>query len=583
MFGLPPPPLRLNARVVVARPLPTIPNPLLLKARKNFDLSTDRIHLLSSEKYKKLSGRTIKLLLFQHAKKKPFGKISLGSKVPPLAKIIGRNVKNFSYHTENQDPEFQRSERKLLRFIASSYKYLERLDASKLDIQNKSSLASLAKLNHLQNLRMKLTAGKSLPSPRFFQNLKRLQHLTLSILESPQNKETDLATLAGFLYHLTLLPSIESYNIDIRTKTTEKSEYFVGTVLYYVSLLKAKRFSVKIQCSEDIDLKVETFGSFLENVDTLELRYSGNGPNPTGRVNFQTPTSKKLILLLKPSQRGSSSVAILNACTSLENLYLEESQTAALLTALNLPQTLKALTLRLSSPQSPHEQYKSWKKFWEDALSSMGNLESLSLILHNSDQATLQWTSRLPKRVSLKSLKQYHLKLREDILRRQSENVEYMNFLTEWSQTLKDLSNLEGLSLDMTFLLLYSLDFFTEALASFQQLKCIQLNLVLSPLQKRETLKFTIPSQPLPKLEHISLGLSQYVSKDSAAKLLQDFFSCENLQSLTVSGLAFDEENAISTLKKLAHLKTLQIETTARNTLRLNSKKEFIKCKPTPL
>ena len=110
MFGLPPPPRRMNARLVPARPV-LQQNPLLLKARKNFDLPTDCIPLLSSTKYKKPSGRTIKLLLSQHSKKRPFGKITLGPKVAKLAKIIGRNVKNFSYFTENQDPEFQKSQK----------------------------------------------------------------------------------------------------------------------------------------------------------------------------------------------------------------------------------------------------------------------------------------------------------------------------------------------------------------------------------------------------------------------------------------------------------------------------------------
>jgi len=216
-------------------------------------------------------------------------------------------------------------------------------------------------------------------------------------------------------------------------------------------------------------------------------------------------------------------------------------------------------------------------------LSSLKDLENLGLILHNPDQETQRWVNRLPQRVSLKSLKQYHLKLREDTFLRQGENMEYMSFLIGWSQSLKHLSNLESLSLDVTFLLLFSLNFFTDALANLQNLKRIKLNLMLNPAQIKEGLKFVIPPGNLPKLESIWLGFSQYVSKYSAEKLLQDLPHCDNLQSLNVSGLAFDEETSISTLKKLAHLKTLQIETHSKHTLRMNSKKEIVKCKPTAL
>jgi len=544
-------------------------NPFLLKARKNFDIPTECIYLLNSEKYKKFSPKTIKLLLSQHAKKKPFSKMSLGSKIPLSTTIIGRNVKNFFYFNEKSNLKSQKLQRKFLRLIGSTYKHLEYLDVRKLDIQNKSSLGSISKLNHLQSLIMDLFLGKPIPPPRFFQNLKHLRHISLSITELIQNKETDIASITGFLYNLTLLPSLESYNMAIYTAVSEKSESFVGTVFYYLDLLKAKRFSVKLLCSEEIDLKLEMFSSFLQSVDTLEYKYFGSTPSLP--CHFQAPTSKELILFLKPSEKKQSLPSLINACPSLENLYFEQRKITV---NLNLPQTLKNLVLSISSPQLPKTC-----KFWEGMLSSLTNLEDLSFTIKNPDVIIQDWISQLPKRASLKSLKKYDLKLEGDTTLAPGAKLEYDSFLTQWSRGIQSLKNLESLSLKITFVLLKSLDFFTEAIASSPKLRNIKLNLLLHHSQPKETLKLCLPSQKNSSLEHIWLDVSQYLSKDSAEKILQEISHCENLQSFNVSGLAFDEETAIATFKGLAQLRELEIETNTKGFLTINSKKEIIKHK----
>jgi len=566
---------RLNALGDVAVPLPE--NPFLLKARKNLDLPTSCIYLLNSEKYKKFSSKTIKLLLSKHAKKKPFGKMSLGPKKShAFSNIIANNVKKYSYHTESEDTEFQKPERKLLRLLSSSYKHLQCLDASKLDLQNKSSLYSISKLNRLQYLTMKLTTGKPLPSPRFFQSLKHLQRLTLSIKESPQAHSNSLAELGRVFHNLTLLPSLESYNIDIYTAFSDQSENLVGIVLENLDLPKAKRFAIRVHCSEALNLKIDTFSSLLESIDTLVYKYSGSLPNE--RVNFEALTPKKLILILRPSHQRESFQNILNACNSLETLSLDQNASSISPSVLKLPQTLKSLTFRFSNLDSITD-FPQYFKAWEVLLSSLSNLENLSFIPRNSNTATQQWISQLPQCMSLKSLKQYHLNLEGDSSLQPGGKIEYDSFITEWSRSLCSLDNLEGLSLDITFSLVKSLNCFADALASLSKLKRIRLNLFLHPSQPKETLEFYLPSQNLPSLEHVWLDFSQYVSKNSATKLLDDIANCENLVSFNVSGLSFNEETAISTLKGLPQLKELEIETDTREILTINSKKEIIKHK----
>lgn len=338
MLGLPQPQHRMNPRFVPFRPvLPT--NPLLLKARKNFDLPTDCIPLLNSTKYRKLGGKTIKLLLSQHAKKKPFAKISLGPKIPPKAKIIGRDVKNFSYFTESQDPEFQKPEKRLLRFIAHSYKHLQCLDA------------------------------------------------------------------------------------------------------------------------------------------------------------------------------------------------------------------------------------------WKDQFCRLKNLESLCLVLASPCQKVLQWISQL----SLKSLKSYHFKL-QDQSREQKGGEEYhRSFLLKWSENLQNFSSLEDLSIEITSFRLDSLDFITKSLSNLPTLKRIRLHLNLHNKQPKEKLKLSIPCENLPQLEQFWLKSYQFLSKDSAPKLLQEIVKCKNLQSLKISGLDFDEAKAISTVRKLRSLKELAIYNERKDILSLFFKKKIIK------
>ena len=575
MFGLTPPP-----RMVLRRSGP-IKNPSLLNARKKFDLPTECISFLNLEKkYRKISLKTIKLLLSQHAKKMPFGKVTLASKVLAVTKTIGRNVKNFSYYMENQYSKLLKPEIKLLRLIGSAYKHLEHPNVSSIDVQDKSSLSNISKLNHLQSLSIKLFLGKPLPSPHFFQSVKHLRHISLSITESPQNNETDFAPFAGFFYSLTLLPFLESYSMHIHTAFSEKSENFVKTVFYYLNLLKVKRFSVEIYCSEDIDLKFEKFSSFLESVDTLEYRYMQRAPSQT--PHFQASTSKKLILFLKPAEKkqpltslanltpsekkhyltslvnnlnpfekNPSLISLINVCTSLENLYLEQRKITV---DLNLPQTLRSLVLAISS-QSPKTC-----KFWGDMLSSLKNLESLSLFLRNPDLVIENWVSQLPKHASLQNLKRYHLKLESDttphpILQPGVKLITYDSFLTKWSKGIQCLENLEDLTFDITFVLLKSLDFFIEAIASLPKLKNIKLNLLLHGSQPEEFLKFFLHPQGLPSPGQIERDISQYLAKDSVAKLLQDILNRENLQSFSIKNFVFDEETTLSTLKGLSSLK----------------------------
>ncbi len=559
--------LQQRLAVLGQTPLPPPLNPLLLKARKNFDLPTDCVSSLNSTRYKKLSPKTIKLLLSKHAKKKPFWKMSFEfKKIHTFSKTIASYVKKYSYHSKNKDPRFQKSDDKLLRLLASSYKRLEYLNANHLDIQTESSLYSLAKMNRLQNLSMKLHIGKPIPSPRLFRNLQRLQSLKLSITESHQTKKSDLVQLGSLFHSLALLSSLESYTIDIRTEMSEESGHFVGTLLYYISLLKAKRFSVTVRCSEEIDLNVKMFRSLLENIDTLEYKYSGATSSPN--AHFKAPTSKKLILLLKLSKRKQLFISLVNSCTSLENLYFEQGGVVFPLTdAPNFPQALKTLTLGTTNFNSP-ETFK----FWENVLSNLNNLENLSFLLKHPKRGIQEWISHLPKHASFKNLKQYHLKLEGDTSRQ-------FQFQTEWSKSIQGLSSLEGLSFDITCILLKSLDFFTETMASLPKLKNIKLNLLLHNSQPKQTLMFRLPPQNFQSIEHIWLDASQYLSKDSAAKLLQDIAKCENLQSLHVSGLVFNEETAFSTLKGLPQLRALKIETDTRGFLTLNSKKEIMKLK----
>ncbi len=565
-------------------PKPKVINPHLLKARKNLDLPTHYLHLLNSDKRDKpLSGTTTKMLLSKHAKRKPFSKINLSFKKSRFFnKIVASQTKRFTYYG---DPSFRlndddldypptKSDKKLVRTLCCSFNHLEHLDVHEMNMQSKSSLVSLSKLNHLQSLNIQLQVGNFMGNPRLFQNLKELKHINLTISESPHKKMADFAPLTRFFQGLARLPSLESYCVNIREVSIyeEHTEAFIGAILENLTLFKQKKFSVKINCSESIRAKIISFTSFLERIDACVYNYMVTVGNE--QDNFKADASKKLLLVWKDFKENDSAEPLLSACTSLENLFIEQHNLSVSPKNLNLPQTLKALTIWSETPAMVRNYLPDFKT-WEEIFSKLPNLENLSLILSKPVPTFIEWAQKVPQLECLKNLKQLHLHVEEDSF----PPVKYDNFVREWPQSMKNLNKLEVLDLKLTTLLLDSLDFLTETMASLPQLKKIKIHLALHQAQQMEKLKFSIPPKNLPLLEDIWLGVSEYLSKSCAHKLLQDFGNCENLQSLVVSCLAFDEEVAISTLKKLSHLRKLQIEANTGNTIRMNLKREFIKHK----
>jgi len=537
-------------------------NHLILKARKYLDISPSSIPLLTSSSFRELNSSAIKLLLSKYLKKNPFQNISFRPKSQKII-IAANNAKKYTALEQESDlfalvmlSSEEKSQLPLFKKISSSYKSLESLDLSLIQIK-KAFLTPLKKLNQLRKLRLNLPIENAYIYLNFFKGFNKLKHVTLQISDTSNGQhDLHLARLASVLYEFTLLPALESYSIEASasSKSDHEKEAFLGTLLYYLSLSKAKRFSVKIHCSGLHDLKLDIFRSWIESIDTLELKLKTKDQPEVLQLNPLIDSQRKLTFIL--DGKPSAAETFINLCPSLENVHIDLKCDSPHPVSLKFPPALKALTLRIDN--SIWEKTSELFKTWQSAISNLESLQEFHLEVLEPDGPLLNFVSNLFQLKNFQNLKKYSLQIQGYVSLIQPDTAEY-GFLEKWSQGLQYLRQLESLTLSLIQVHLDSLGFFAQALSNCSNLKDLNIYFNLPRSGLKEKSEFATPWQYVPKLENLWLEFVKFDSKSFTHDILKDIPHLENLKSLNIIGLDFDENVKISTLSKLKNLKQQSI------------------------
>jgi len=549
-------------------PLPVVQNTkpwnlTVLKARKNLCIPPAFAFLLISKYYKSLGKTKIKLLLSKQIKKTPFRDVLLEPEHEPFIKILANRIKRYSIKYPDHTiigKAIPKSQLKLFKTIFSSYKHLQHLNLIRYQIPHKSFLASIAKVNQLESLHLRLLIDKNSIYPNFFNNLKQLKHLALFITQSSKDP-VDLNAFERFLLGFTLLPSLQSYNIDCYglNNTFQQGDDFLEILLYCLNQSKAPKFKVEISYRKDyIPLRTDRFPSFFQSLDTFVYKYALS----VHLIKFcpKVNATRTLIIILHFSLTEVSPENLLNACTSLKNALIEFRSDSIPLIDLKFPQTLKLLTLYARDKPSQEFTPQALEK-WTLAISPLKNLEEFCLGFNTSSIDSIQWINQVSQLEAMKSLKNYSLEFTPLFNRGPGlKNADLNSFLSEWSRNIQKLSHLGSFSLSLQNISLHSLEFLTNAISSLSNLRNLRIILKQSP--PNEKLEFSIPWHKVSMLENVEIQLLEFNFKDEfEVHLLKDLDSAhfENLKRLFIFGPKFNETITIPLLSKFKNSKGFSV------------------------